>query len=920
MKKIITCFCIGLCRSSVVRNIFDNGARKVAALLLFILTGMTVSLYAVPKETVESLVDENRLLSAPLELHLTSADVPFTNSTVSLNHEDAWLFFDNIKPSVVIDNYVSNVLINGEQLVSGVNGRVAIYAHGTVIMPHASSFKPLIVYGEEDFGGNLQQMAIHTYYNNLGDMDNAIKSFKLKRGYMATFANNADGSGYSRVFIADEEDLEFSVMPDELDGTVSFIRVFKHQWVSKKGKAGWDPHILNGTTYYDWNIGGGSSNDVEYAAIRQNAGWPSWTDINNKQNITHLLGYNEPDRPDQSNMTFQQMIDIWPGMMNSGLRIGSPAYSNAWSGAPGGNLFDFIDKCDELNYRVDFVALHCYWGGKSPQSWYNDLKYIHERTGRPLWITEWNNGANWTTEWWPDDTWELTEANAQKQLNDIKGILQVLDTASFVERYFIYDWVEDRRAMVLNGELTPAGEYYAANKSQIAYNSANEVIPHWNYQVPELSYRYLSLSNTIRLSWTDSNGELSRSYKVEKKVNDGNFETIYNSDDVSVLSYIDPLDPEVGGTITYRISLRTSQGEYIISNEVSYFQTAGSNNVQVGSFRLNNSEWNTSLFSEKYSTAPLVLLGIPTFNNIVPMTQRVNNVSTTSFKFHLNPWDYLNNPNLTKTDVLSAMALPEGTYNFSGLKAEAKAVPNVTREWFAVTFDEAFATEPVVFCTVVSNSTPYPLTVAVRNVTNTGFELRVKTEEAITGTVIPEKINCFAIEPGQGVMAGKRITVGRTTEGSGVSTTPVEVEYDATYTEPAVFAGFLTDADSFTSTLRYYVSGDNKVKILKQREMSGSISKIHEDQIGWMVMDLAADQVINANEDILVNPLMFYPNPVTDVIYFNFDQPTLIEVFDIAGRKQLEAIVLHSLDVSSLPEGVYLLKVEGSLPTKFMKK
>lgn len=131
-----------------------------------------------------------------------------------------------------------------------------------------------------------------------------------------------------------------------------------------------------------------------------------------------------------------------------------------------------------MNYRVDFVALHCYWGGKSPQNWYNDLKYIHERTGRPLWITEWNNGANWTTEWWPDASKAYTDANARKQLNDLKGILQVLDTASFVERYFIYDWVQDCRAMVLNGQLTLAGAYYSANKSQIAYNGNREVVPH----------------------------------------------------------------------------------------------------------------------------------------------------------------------------------------------------------------------------------------------------------------------------------------------------------------------------------------------------------------------------------------------------------------------------------------------------------
>src|SRR5690606_29894084 len=134
----------------------------------------------------------------------------------------------------------SGVFINDEPLNVGANGRVAIYGNGTVIMPFGYGFKPLTIYSEENFDGNAKQLEIHNYHNNLGEFDNAIKSFKLKRGYMATFANGADGSGYSRVFIADEEDLEFSVMPAELYGAVSFIRVFKHEWVSKKGWCGWD--------------------------------------------------------------------------------------------------------------------------------------------------------------------------------------------------------------------------------------------------------------------------------------------------------------------------------------------------------------------------------------------------------------------------------------------------------------------------------------------------------------------------------------------------------------------------------------------------------------------------------------------------------------------------------------------------------
>jgi hypothetical protein len=134
-------------------------------------------------------------------------------------------------------------------------------------------------------------------------------------------------------------------MPDFLNGNISFIRVFKHQWVTKKGWAGWNSNeynMVNSTWYYDWNIGGSTSLNVEYATIKQNGGWPSWGDINSKTDVTQLLGFNEPDRPDQSNMTFDAALSQWPQFMSSGLRLGSPATSDPFNGW---SLFNFVDKC-----------------------------------------------------------------------------------------------------------------------------------------------------------------------------------------------------------------------------------------------------------------------------------------------------------------------------------------------------------------------------------------------------------------------------------------------------------------------------------------------------------------------------------------------------------------------------------------------
>ncbi|MCU4163421.1 glycosyl hydrolase [Carboxylicivirga caseinilyticus] len=916
---------------------------------------LSIPAMGIEVEIVTQLTDETRVLDVAKELHITSSDAPFVNSTVSLNNVDAWVFFDNIKPSDVIANYLDNVLVNGSSFVQGTNGRVAIYGHGSVLMPHSSSFKPLTVYTGDDFSGESLQCAIHTYYNSLGDFDNAIHSFKLKRGYQATFANNADGSGYSRVFIAHDADIEIN-MPGELLGSVSFIRVFKHQWVTKKGKAGWDPNIINGTGYYDWNIGGSSSDNYEYAAIRQNGGWPGWTDINNKQNITHLLGYNEPDQTDQSNMTHADMIAIWPGMYGSGLRVGSPAYANAWSGNTGKNLFDYVAACEDENYRVDFVAVHSYWNN-SASGWYSTLKDYHDRCGgRPIWITEMNNGANWTTETWPDnDTRLATTNNVAKQLSNMKAILNVLDTCSFIERYYFYDWVEDCRAMVVtindtyldwvntgnqrgdwiqdapvlyqdgNGYdvvLTPFGEYYRDHNAPIAYTGQYDIIPGWNYSDPTLAFRYLSLSNNMRLSWTDPNGELSKAYKIEKKINDGSYEEIYYSDDVSVLYYLDPVDQTNSGRVTYRISLLKSDGEYLSSNEVSYFQTGGTNAIQTGEMQLSNTDWTSCYFSEKFTTTPRIIMGAQTFNNVYPMTQRVNSVSTTTFQFQIDTWTYLNDPTLSATDNVAALALNSGVYDFGGLKGEVGQVSGIQRDWVSVTFTEEFETVPVVFCTQVSNGTFFPTTVAIQNVTTTGFELCLMSEQSISTATFAENIDFLAIEKGQGVIGTKRVTVGSTEDGAGIVTTPISVTYDETYADPVVFGSLLTKANSFASNVRYYpnTSVSNAFKIARLRETSNGISSVLQDKLGWIIMDMSADQVITGLGESKYKGLNVYPNPVKDILYIDLTDELNVQVIDMAGQTVIEEMVNASIDLSKLSPGVYLIKVGEEYLQKIIKQ
>ena len=504
--------------------------------------------------TVPELTSVVVTVSGKTELHVTNS-TPLTSATVDLQSEDSWLYLDAVKPSAVITQYIKTkvITINGDSIVLKLgadsdnarqNARIAVYGQGAVVIPggNLSDNNALQVFTETGFGGDSKYYPIFTRNTNLGAFNNAIRSFKLKKGYMATLANHTDGTGFSKVFIADTADLEMSAMPKGLEATVSFIRVMRWDWISQKGWAGGDFQVglTNSTTCYNWNINGDSSTpDWNYVPIKQKLGWPSDADIQNKRNVNHELGYNEPEHSEQHQddnngnpITVAQAVNLWPGMLTSGLRLGSPAPTDfSW-------LYNFITECNKRNYRVDFVAIHAYWY-TAMTSWRSQLLAVWNNTNRPVWITEWNNGANWTGNNFPNQTGTqcdadgnpipgansvtlpCTTANAAKQKSDITSIVNIMeDPALHIERYFIYEWVQDARAMELSGKLTPAGKWYAENPSRLAYTEAYN--HQWKLVVPDFSFTQSAADPTqYTFSWKDYNRETAIGYVLERRYSVG---------------------------------------------------------------------------------------------------------------------------------------------------------------------------------------------------------------------------------------------------------------------------------------------------------------------------------------------------------------------------------------------------------------
>lgn len=479
---------------------------------------------------VQMLGNTDCTLSANADYHFLASSDVVRESAINITNEDSWVIFDNVRPSDVIGNYLKYIKVNGSPAVNGTNCRVAIYLQGAVVYPFKPDDVALYGYSGELYGGTEYQFRLGAN-DKMGEADNELNSFVLKRGYMVCLSTNSDGSGYSRVYVADHEDKRIDVLPDLLRNRISRAYVRKWNWVSKKGwcstegtgSINTEGKHLGCTWFYTWGADRSTQVDMEYVPHKGHVYWPSWSACN-QENATAVLGYNEPDHSEQHSDACGTTIDPWtatthqPEFMECGLRIGSPSPTDAsW-------LTSFIKHCDDMSYRCDFVAFHAYWGtneAANSDSWWAQLNNIYKSTGRTIWLTEWNNGASWTTESWPSSYSD----KLARQKNAIKYILSVLDNANFIERYSLYNWDSYYRAAISwdsdknSWWVTPCGEVYRDSHPTHAYNESMQKIPvGWFPSTSSdnnASFTIKAAGRTLNASITNKNGDYTLNEIIE---------------------------------------------------------------------------------------------------------------------------------------------------------------------------------------------------------------------------------------------------------------------------------------------------------------------------------------------------------------------------------------------------------------------
>lgn len=163
---------------------------------------------------------------------------------------------------------------------------------------------------------------------------------------------------------------------------------------TKKGLAGAAP-IGSGLVtnwYYNWGVKpstkGMPTTDPSMRFLPMVWGWnpnktPAILQALRAQQPSILLGFNEPDHRDQSNIAVDTALEAWPMFEGIATELVSPAAAKPL----GPWMQEFMQGAEKRKLRIDSIAVHTYPGPNS-EGFLNMLHRVHDLYRRPIWVTE----------------------------------------------------------------------------------------------------------------------------------------------------------------------------------------------------------------------------------------------------------------------------------------------------------------------------------------------------------------------------------------------------------------------------------------------------------------------------------------------------------------------------------------------------
>ncbi|MGC8550142.1 MAG: glycosyl hydrolase [Acidobacteriaceae bacterium] len=243
----------------------------------------------------------------------------------------------------------------------------------------------------------------------------------------------------------------------------------------KKGLGGAAPLASGLVTswYYDWGIRpahrGIPAANPSMRFLPMIWGWnpnrtPAVLNMLRAEHPSILLGFNEPDHKDQSNIPVKVALGAWPQFEGIATELVSPAAANAH----GPWMQEFMNGVHKRKLRVDSIAYHAY-PGPNPEGFLHGLYTLHQMYELPIWVTE------FAVADWQAKHGAVNRYTVRQTAEFMKTVCTEMDKLPWVKGYAWFPAAGDKKEVAAgsralatsvlfdaSGNLTPLGELYAS--------------------------------------------------------------------------------------------------------------------------------------------------------------------------------------------------------------------------------------------------------------------------------------------------------------------------------------------------------------------------------------------------------------------------------------------------------------------------
>lgn len=322
---------------------------------------------------------------------------------------------------------------------------------------------------------------------------------------------------------------------------------------------------------------------------------------------------------------------------------------------------------------------------------------------------------------------------------------------------------------------------------------------------------------------------------------------------------------------------------------------------ETGSLEAVTNVWQRVDFARQYQS-PVVIVSPASYQDVRPATVVVRNVDATGFEVRVSRWLYQSGP--FDAEQLGYLVVEAGTHVLpDGRTLSAGTVLNVNQNWKAVSFESPLSTPPVVLAQVSSSDNGMTAVPRLRDISNSGFNLRIQEQESRTVTR-KQSVAWVSMTAGQNYEENWQYQAGLT---RARSENPFTVFFDGTFRDmPTVLAGVQTFNEADTVSVRLTdVKGTHATMFMQEEQSADSEMNHARELMGYLAF---SGQYLFARRDNMLAPLygaqFNSPQPTHDC-GCQFKRPSAASGGDSTAA-------MHSLDDRNFSDDVIASVVWGS--------